>query len=196
MIYRDAVLSDMDAVARLHEICFTDTFISSLGTKLISKYYEEYISEGGPFVLAIDGDSLVGLCMGYYSGSVAREAFIKKNVFALALRVIYLCASFNKVAWHKAWSFLLGRMKPRNGGKTDYEADLLSICVRPEYKGRGVSMCLVKEFEKRVVASGRNDLALSVYKTNERAVAFYGKMGYVVGREDVSGYRMYKKLGE
>ena len=71
MIYRDAVLSDMDAVARLHEICFTDTFISSLGTKLISKYYEEYISEGGPFVLAIDGDSLVGLCMGYYSGSVA-----------------------------------------------------------------------------------------------------------------------------
>lgn len=194
--YRDAAISDMNAVAALHKQCFKGTFIAYWGDVLIAKYYQEFIAEGCPFVLAFDGDRLIGFCMGYYEGSNARSAFLKKNKFRLAFRMLALCLSLNKLVLKKCWSFVFGSNKSdeANKPKVKAEADLLSICVLSNYRGQGVSVGLVNEFEKRIFAAGKKDLTLAVYQDNERAITFYKKMGYMIAGEDDDEYKMYKEL--
>ena len=192
--FRDAIESDMPAVARLHEVCFQGTFIASLGESLIADYYREFLAEGGPFILAFDDEKLVGLCMGYYTGSEARNAFVAKNKGRLARKLLGLCLSFNKVAIKKCFGYLFSRKKA--SGAPRAEADLLSICVLDEYRGKKVSRRLLEEFEKRAIEAGKKDVTLSVYKTNGRAIAFYKKMGYSVCDKDADEYKMYKLLSE
>lgn len=189
---RDAVENDMTAVAKLHEACFRGTFIASLGEALIADYYREFLREGGPFVLAYDEDKLVGICMGYYVGSGARNAFISKNKVRLARRLLSLCLSFNTLAIKKCFGYLFSRK--RVPGPARAEADLLSICVLDDYRGKKVSRRLLEEFEQRVSAAGKRDITLSVYKSNARAIAFYKKMGYSVCEKGTDEYRMYKSL--
>ncbi len=191
---RDAVEGDMPAVARLHEQCFQGTFIASLGEALIADYYLEFLREGGPFVLAFDEDKLVGLCMGYYAGSEARNAFVAKNKSRLARRLLGLCMSFNRVAIKKCFGYVFSRKQAASAPRA--EADLLSICVLDEYRGKKVSRRLLEEFEQRVAEAGKKDVTLSVYKTNGRAIAFYKKMGYSVCEKGGDEYKMYKLLAE
>lgn len=183
-------------VARLHIACFKGTFIASLGEKLIAVYYLEFLKEGGPFVLAFDGDKLIGFCMGYYKGSQARIRFISKNKIGLGLRVLGLCLSFNKLAISKCWNYLFPAKEKGNVEKPKIEAesDLLSICILDGYRGQGVSRILVEEFEKRLIDAGKKDVTLAVYTTNERAIAFYKKIGYSIVGETTDEYKMYKEL--
>lgn len=192
--YRDAVEGDMLAVARLHEVCFKGTFIASLGETLIAAYYREFLREGGPFVLAYDDEKLVGLCMGYYAGSGARNAFVAKNKGRLVRRLLRLCLSFDKVAIKKCFGYVFSRKQAP--GTPRAEADLLSICVLDEYRGKKVSRSLLEEFEHHVAEAGKKDVTLSVYKSNGRAIAFYKKMGYSVWEKDSDEYKMYKLLFE
>lgn len=192
--YRDSVNGDMPSVATLHKQCFKGTFIAYWDDTLISRYYQKFIEEGGPFVLAFDGDKLIAFCMGYYEGSNARESFLKENKVRLALRMIVLCLSLNKLVLKKCWNFFFGAGKKNNVDKPKIkaEADLLSVCVLQTYRGQGVAVELVNQFEKRVKESGKKDLTLAVYQDNERAIAFYKKIGYTIAGEDGDEYKMYK----
>lgn len=194
--YRDATESDLTIIASLHIACFKGTFIAYWGENLIARYYQKFLEEGGPFVLAFDDDKLVAFCMGYYDGSNARNAFLQENKLRLALRMLVLCLSFNKLVLKKCWNFVFGAKKKGepDAKKVKAEADLLSICVLNSYRGKGISVELVKQFEERVVNAGKNDLMLAVYQDNGRAIAFYKKMGYAIACEDGDEYKMYKKL--
>lgn len=193
--YRDATESDLNNIANLHITCFKGTFIAYWGENLIAKYYQKFLEEGGPFVLAIDDDKLVAFCMGYYDGSNARNAFLQENKLRLAVRMLVLCLSFNKLVLKKCWNFVFSAKKKgeHDAKKVKAEADLLSICVLKTYRGKGISVELVKQFEERVVAAGKNDLMLAVYQDNGRAIAFYKKMGYAIACEDGDEYIMHKK---
>ncbi len=194
--YRDAAAGDMAAVAELHKACFRGTFIAYWGNELIARYYKSFIEERGPFVLAFEDDKLIAFCMGYYAGSNARNNFLLDNKIRLALRMLVLCLSFNKLVMKKCWNFVFGTRNKddTNKPKIKAEADLLSICVLQAYRGQGVAVELVNQFEKRVADSGKKDLTLAVYQDNERAIAFYKKMGYVIAGEDGDEYKMYKCL--
>ena len=196
ILYRDAKESDLANIASLHIDCFNGTFIASLGEQLVANYYFEFLKEGDPFVLAFEKDKLIGLCMGYFKGSQGRKMFISNNRTRLGLRVLCLCLSFNKLAISKCWNYLFP-LKKRSDCSTpriEAESDLLSICVRKEYRGQGVSKGLTDEFEKRLSRAGKSDVSLSVYKTNTRAIAFYQKLGYSIICESTDEYKMYKKL--
>lgn len=194
--YRDATESDLTNIAGLHIACFKGTFIAYWGENLIARYYQKFLEEGGPFVLAFDDDKLVAFCMGYYDGSNARNAFLQDNKHRLAFRMLVLCLSFNKLVLQRCWNFVFGSKKKggQDAKKVKAEADLLSICVLGTYRGKGISVELVKQFEERVVKAGKNDLMLAVYQDNGRAIAFYKKIGYAIACEDGDEYKMYKKL--
>ena len=193
--YRDAIPSDLIEVARLHQLCFKGSFISSLGRRLIVRYYQEYLEEGGPFVLAFDESSLIGFCMGYYSGSSARDSFIRRNKVTLATRISLLCLSLNKNAWQRVWNFVVQTMRRGSPvGEVMADADLLSICVLPEYRGEGISSYMLGQFEKELSDDGKIDLTLSVYKDNNRAISFYKREGFSIVSEKGDEYRMYKCL--
>jgi ribosomal protein S18 acetylase RimI-like enzyme len=193
--YRDATPSDLTEVARLHRLCFKGTFISSLGPELIAHYYLEYLEEGGPFVLAFDNCSLIGFCMGYYSGSTARDSFIRRNRVTLAIRICLLCLSLNKNAWQRVWKFVVRKIRRSSPvGEVMADADLLSICLLPEYRGHGISNCMLGLFEKVLSDDEKKDLTLSVYTANCQAISFYRKEGFSIVSEEGDVYRMYKLL--
>lgn len=192
--YRDAVIGDMPAVAALHKQCFKGTFIAYWGDSLIARYYQKFIEEGGPFVLAFDGDRLIAFCMGYYEGTNARNVFLQENKLRLACRMLVLCLSLNKLVLRKCWGYFFPAKKNGVSKPVKAEADLLSICVLSSYRGQGVSVELVNQFENRVTTAGKKDITLAVYKDNERAIAFYKKMGYTIAGEDGDEYKMYKSL--
>lgn len=193
--YQDATKIDLNGIVRLHMACFKGSFITFWGENLIAKYYQKFLEEGGPFVLAYDDDKLVAFCMGYYCGSNARNAFLQENKLRLALRMMVLCLSFNKLVLKKCWNFLFGAKENTDKSpKVRAEADLLSVCVLNEYRGQGVSVELVNQFENRVVAAGKKNFTLAVYKDNERAIAFYKKIGCTIVGEDGAEYKMYKAL--
>ena len=192
--YRDATISDIFTIAALHKECFKGTFIAYWGESLIARYYQKFIEEEGPFVLAYDGDRLIAFCMGYYEGTNARNAFLRDNKLRLACRMLVLCLSLNKLVLKKCWNFFFPAKKNCTSKPVKAEADLLSICVLSSYRGQGVSVDLVNQFESRVKAAVKKDLTLAVYKDNRRAISFYKKIGYSVVGEDGDEYKMYKSL--
>lgn len=196
MIIRPALYSDLKCIAVVHKECFQGTFISYWGKSLIEKYYKEFYEEKPLFVVAEEGDEVVGFCMGYQSGSKAKKNFIRKNFIQLASRMIVLCLSFNCLVIKKCFSLFPFKHDNRSISNEVQmpSADLLSICVKDPYKGRGVAKNLIDAFESLLLKNGLPDYSLSVYKNNVRAIRFYEKMGFYVIQETADEFKMYKQL--
>ena len=59
------------------------------------------------------------------------------------------------------------------------EFNLIAMWVRPEYRGAGVAVGLVEAVKENAVARGHSRVVLDVSPDNERAAAFYRKLGFV-----------------
>ena len=194
MKYRIASTEDLPEIANVHITCFPGTFIASFGNKLIERYYGEYNNEDNLFIVAEEDNRIQGFCMGYRTGSNARNNFLKKNKLRLVIRMAWLCLTFNKLAISKCIAFIKPKKDSNEVRKTQAEGDLLSICVMDVCKGTGVAMELVSEFEKLLRDKGIADYTLSVYKTNKRAIHFYEKCGLTFYEDRNDEIKMYKKL--
>lgn len=196
IIYDDAQETDLIEIANLHKLCFPKYFISSLGARLINAYYYEFLKEEAPFIVAKDGNKIIGFCMGYYRNTTARNEFIKNNKIPLILRLSMLCLSLNPVAIKKCLQYIKDIFKNDNLKKKSVEADvgLLSICVSKEYRGTSISAELVKKFEKNIQDKGAMTYVLSVYSTNYRAISFYEKNGMRIVDKNASEYKFYKSI--
>lgn len=190
LTYRNAKPEDMEAVAKLHKVCFSDYFLTSLGENLLKKYYLEYLLENDLFILAQDTDTeqLVGFCMGFYRGSKAREIFEKKNRAKLAGRLLILCLRFDRQAISRCWNRIFPKksVPSENANVTVSSPDvgLLSICVSPDYRGLDVASRMVAEFENKSKLRSGQSCMLYVRIDNGRARHFYEKMGFVAQAED------------
>lgn len=147
IVYRQAVLADMPTIAKIHLACFPDYFLSRFGKELIQEYYSYFWKETPLFVVAAarNGEDIIGFCMGYLQGSKAKKQFEKNFRRELFKTELGLCLRLNRVAISKALAKIKSsfRVSPR-GGRS---ADLLSICVLPDYREYGVSENMLHSFE-------------------------------------------------
>lgn len=192
--YRIASLTDLSSVTKTHIECFPGTFISSFGNNLIQNYYKEYIEEDNIFVVAEENNGILGFCMGYRTGSKARNRFMQKNKKRLILRMAWLTLSFNRLAISKCLNFVKSKKTKNEVRKPAAEGDLLSICVTDKCKGKGVAKKMVEEFEALLKKKGVADYTLSVYKTNQRAINFYKKCGLSFYEDRDDEIKMYKRM--
>ena len=58
------------------------------------------------------------------------------------------------------------------------ELNLIAMWVRPAYRGAGVAVGLVESVKESAVAQGHGRVVLDVSPANERAAAFYRKLGF------------------
>lgn len=183
IVYRNASLKDMEQVSVVHEQCFPDYFLTLFGTDLLSKYYAEFLNENDLFIVACEGEEIIGFCMGYYGNSTARERFEINNKMAIIRKLLILCLSLNKLAIKKCFNRLINRKSADK--KFIPDVDLLSICVLPDYRGTGVSKEMVELFERRCLNSGHkiSNCTLSVISNNTRARNFYEGIGYQILEE-------------
>lgn len=190
-VYRDALKSDMNSIAKVHTDCFKGYFLTSLGEKLLEKYYAEYFDEGAPFVLALNDGEIIGFCMGYQTGTKARANFEKKYKLQISVKLLGLCLFFNKNAWvrviKKIKSIIKGfkQNKKKNITIDEKKVDgaVLSICVVEKFRGTGVAKALINIFEDKLKNRRIEKCSLSVLSNNGTARAFYEKMGYSILKE-------------
>ena len=192
--YKTATVEDMPKIAQTHKLCFPEYFLSSLGEDLLKKYYTEFLLENDLFILAEDeNNKCVGFCMGYYSGSKAMQRFESKNKVKLFLKLLTLCLCLNKAAMQRCWARISSIFKRpvqpniQQQTKPIFGVELLSICVLPEYAGKGISTELVNRFENAILTNDKGLVAercvLTGFADNLRAIKFYEKMGYEILRQ-------------
>lgn len=172
--YRLATLADIPSIAKVHLMCFPDSMWAFLGEALIRAFYSEYVQEQNIFVVAEEDHSLIGFCMGYERPTKARERFMQKNKKALIRRVLIGLLSCNKLVYSKCLDNFLPKSK---GYEATQKGDLLSICVLPEFRGKGVADALVQHFEELLRNRNITAYTLSVYTDNIRAISFYKRQG-------------------
>jgi GNAT superfamily N-acetyltransferase len=74
--------------------------------------------------------------------------------------------------------YAAGRLAGPQDVRPAVRADLESIFVVPDHRGGGVGAALVAEFAGWASERGADELTVSAYAANERAVAFYARHGF------------------
>jgi ribosomal protein S18 acetylase RimI-like enzyme len=71
----------------------------------------------------------------------------------------------------------------------DREIELHTLCIAPEYQGRGFGAVIVRGFLEEAKVHKR-DAVLSVLRANTTARSFYERLGFVVFEESAHHHRM------
>ena len=202
---RIATKNDLPKIVRVHKICFPKSFTTAMGTKLLTKYYEEFMDSNPELFLVSVANTeffeIDGFCMGYYGeNSNCTLNFIKKNCMSFVFRILWLLLIFNGTAWKKVFNMLKNKYKTVTVDEsfgvfkhTD-SGELLSICVLPEKQGGGAAAMLVDEYLKVLVNNGRHRCLLSVFADNKRAIHFYEKKGFSVFKKIGNISLIYAKI--
>ena len=97
---RQATIHDLPAIAKVHSICFPDSYSSQLcklknvigGGDLLVFFYREYLNDNPELFWVADdeGKGIVGFCMGYYMDKDNQmQNFIKHNRFKVCGKLYY-----------------------------------------------------------------------------------------------------------
>ena len=203
--YRQASITDINSIAKIHVSCFSGYFITSLGEKLISRYYQCYFEEDNLFVIAEDNGKIIGFAMGYLLPSSARSRFERENRFLLSVRILKGFILFDKQTINRCVERLksLFEIKNKNKKKLDISGEfkaieppaaLLSIAVMESFRGKGVSSTLIVEFEKLLHSRKVNSYSLSVFEDNDRARKFYEKSNFILGKRHGDSFTYIKNI--
>lgn len=198
---RLATIDDLPSVAKVHAICFPDSYSTQLSKwhcfdkkNLLSLFYNEFLIDNPElFVVAEDEkDGVVGFCMGYYMDKDDQiQNFLHNNRFRILWKTFLLLLIGNKQAWNKIMSRL--KHKPDISDwtivnnkyesiKNEERGDLLSVCVLPEYRGKGYAQDMMNLYLRAMKNAGRKLCLLSVKKDNERAKRYYERNGFELYR--------------
>lgn len=200
---RLATKNDLMDICKIHSICFRNSYSSQLfkyqnvigGGNLLAKFYEEFINDNPELfhVACTDDGSIVGFCMGYYLDNDQQiSKFIRNNRRNLIWKTILLLISFNVPTWRK----IISRFKVSNHRSSQWRivntkfeyicnnkrGDLLSVCVLPEFQGKGYAQRLMDAFLSKMQDIGKELCLLSVETKNLRARKYYERNGFEVYR--------------
>jgi len=182
---RKLQITDLKQVAEIHTLAFPNSALTHLGIDPICRYYEWQIT--GPHdcfaIGAFEKNLLVGYCFsGVFRGSLS--GFLNKNKKLLIKRIL-------THPWLILNSLIFDRIKIalrtlKNTGLHKETAipvtpsfGILSIATDPSQQGKGIARQLMTEVEIYASQQGFKTIHLTVHPTNEQAVNFYVKSGWI-----------------
>lgn len=200
--YCIATEQDAQDIATIHSKCFPDYFLTKLDGgkgKVLGKLYESSVGEDRILIVAKEKDNIIGFVMGFIlPNNNPREILVKKHFWLLVRRMLVLLLKFNKMAWNRVGREIKRLFSKKQSYSPQVEsmkkACLLSIGVLPEYRGKGVSVELIRMFEQACRDAGVEYYGLSALKENDRGNAFYRKMGLLLKSQDDKECHYYKLL--
>lgn len=199
---RQACKNDLTEIAFVHSICFPDSYLtqmgkyksSFLGGRLLEAFYQEYMDDNPElFLVAEDPQKgVVGFCMGYYMDKEEQmQNFMRHNKLMVIWKTGLLLLFGNKQTWNKVF----GRLKHKPSiddwiiVNDKYEAiqnnergDLLSVCVLPDYRGKGYAQEMMEQYLTVMKDRGKKLCLLSVKTDNIRARRYYERNGFELYR--------------
>lgn len=186
---------DIMSIADCHILTFPNSFSSKLGKKYCVKMFDWYLTTDNAFLIHIEDERRA--CVGYCGGIInngklnaGSSTSIIQHTFWIALSSICLkpwllfnlelLASYKLIIKNlviKVNKIL--RFKER--GKSSnfkHHVGLVVIGVNPKYQSKGFGSKLLKEFERKVIDFGYNEMRLVVSLENKIAQTAYKNNGW------------------
>lgn len=210
---RELSLLDVDEVASLHAQCFEGYFSTQLGRPCLRRYYAEFCRHAFDYgVVARDHDTgnLAAFVVGTADAQAHFRHFYRRNMHVLAPLVLARFLT-SRIVRKQIWDRMahiktalrslipgVGRnvSGPINdkGPKNRCPLRLLSIAAGPAYRGSGLAALVSDRFEDLLRTDGHKRVGLSVWASNNRAIAFYKKAGWQVVHASDAGWYFEKDL--
>lgn len=203
----------VDEVARLHQRCFPDYFLTHLGQTFLRRYYLEFCRHCNDYGLVAcckTGGHVVAVVVGSADSQAHFRSLYRRNMPIFVPLVgwrLLVDSTIRRAIWQRmahlraaARSILPGLRKPASeslsdkGPKNQCPMRLLGIAVAPEQRGSGLASRLTERFEDVLRQAGHLRVGLSVLPDNQRAIAFYKKTGWQVTYASEAGSWFEKDL--
>lgn len=170
---RPGTVSDASAVAALHAGQIDGGFLSTLGTRFLTRLYRRICLAPGSFlVVAADGDLVVGFIAGAGDVGALYRTFLWRDGLAAAADAI------GRLLLH--WRLVVETLRhgSSGGAGTGRGVELLAMAVDPAYRGHGLGTRLVASFLDRVSTIGPGDSYVVVAGANPVAIGLYTQAGF------------------
>lgn len=171
-------LEETKNIAALHQLAFNTFFLTSLGSKFLSKFYGSIIkSYEGVAIGAYQDDELVGFAIGSRKKKGFYKTILKKNFISLSL-----AASSSLIKKPKNINRLIKSFLTTETSDESFlnYASLLSICVNPERKGQKIGKHLLQAFESEIEKYSEGITLTTDKLNNDYVNNFYVSNNYIL----------------
>lgn len=195
MVVRRIENEDIKEVVGIHESAFKNFFLTILGSKFLTTYYNSVNrAEDGVLIGCFDDDKLVGFISGSLLCCGFNSRLIKNNLFSFCFVGISLFFSMPKALLRLKNNMRKEDANHEHEDNGNY-VELSSIGVDPSCQGKGVGALLLMAFEDYCIKNNKKLITLTTdFYNNDNVVNFYKNNGYEVWYDFVSypNRRMYK----
>jgi ribosomal protein S18 acetylase RimI-like enzyme len=130
------------------------------------------------------GELLKGFCFaGIFRGALS--GFLRKNrnflIWQVMMHPWLVLTAFFRERLAMTWAILIHRSVPvaKPPILPQKAFGILAIAVDPQMQHAGLGKCMMLEAEKIAVERGFKDMQLTVAVDNQKAIAFYEKLGWL-----------------
>ncbi|MCS6943767.1 MAG: GNAT family N-acetyltransferase [Geminocystis sp.] len=170
---RYATSEDCKEIANLHKNHITEGFLSALGVRFLSTLYSTIVTAESAFcIVCEENNHIVGFVSGCVDLKKLYKEFIRRNL--LSATTILLPKIIKPKNIKRIFETLL---YPSRESHKYAAAEILSIAVREDYQGKGVSHVLFEKLKEEFRNRGVNKFKVVVGSQIVRAQKFYEKMG-------------------
>jgi ribosomal protein S18 acetylase RimI-like enzyme len=187
MELRKLQLLECSKVAKLHLEAFPSFFLTSFGNSFLKTFYTSMLKHpDGIYIGLFDKQNIVAFAVGASKKRGFYTAILKKNGLILILKSLpFLLKSPNKLVR------LLKALKTKdtNDDKILDSATLLSICVSPKYRDKGIGNEILKAFEEIAFQTSKGISLTTDAINNDYVNNYYKKNGYSLLKQFEQGTR-------
>jgi ribosomal protein S18 acetylase RimI-like enzyme len=205
MVVIKARPEDISDITRIHMLSFQNYFLSSFGKEFLNIYYKSYKCNSGNILLVakFQGQT-IGFVAGTTNPELLYQELFRRNFFSVVKIVckrFLISRQFRKGVFRRR-SFILKavnakfrRSDLRNKSNVSIEhkeGKLLSIAVIEDFRGEGVALNLIREFEREMEEKGVVVCTLTVKPENFRGIGFYKKAEWQIVHETKESIKFLK----
>ncbi len=169
--------SHVPAVARLHASALAGDFLPSLGEPFLRTFYRSTLKSdlAFGFVQMEETGELAGFVLGSLNTSAIFRKIIRRNALRLGLSALPAVLRKPNLLLKVAETFFY---PSREGATALQPAELLVIAVCAAQRSHGLGTGLVQALNHEFNQRGVNSYKVTVLQENQRANAFYQRLGF------------------
>jgi len=171
---------DAQEVAELHHKGFASFFLTSLGLKFLEVFYASAFRHPNGFGTGLfdEKNKLQGFALGCYPSDGFYLSLMRNNLIRLGLAMMPAFLKSPAKLFHIIGAF---KASERETVPSPTSATLLSICVLPSTKGKGLGKALLDGFEAQCRQRDSDTILLTTAAENNDAVNhFYQRNNYQI----------------
>lgn len=178
MIFREAKLSDLDQIAKLHQQTLK-TASAYLGEDYLKNNYQQIISNNKTnlAILALEDKKVIGV--------ITASLDLRETISTLSMGSLDTLALITKKILFKPSlmfefiNHIYLEIKVLHKYPAPYQT-ILTLFVSNDYQGLGVGRKLTKKMIQKLKSRKVKRLYVDTQKSNKKALSFYKKMGFKI----------------